>query len=108
MSAVPSSLGVVIPGAAPAAPAALAPAAATPAPPVWPRSAQAASVVLLLTVLGLLSWHVYGTQRRATRPTALEAGSMAFRVDLNRADRAQLLQLPGVGESLVRRIEDYR
>jgi competence protein ComEA len=29
-------------------------------------------------------------------------------VDLNRADRAQLLQLPGVGESLAQRIKEYR
>ncbi len=58
--------------------------------------------------MGSLTWHVYGMQRRAARPTALEPGSHAFRVDLNRADRAQLLQLPGVGEALATRIEDYR
>jgi competence protein ComEA len=29
-------------------------------------------------------------------------------VDLNRAERAELLQLPGVGESLANRIENYR
>jgi competence protein ComEA len=55
-----------------------------------------------------LTWHVYGMQRRAARPTALEPGSLAFRVDLNHADRAQLMQLPGVGEALATRIEEYR
>src|SRR5262249_50845953 len=31
-----------------------------------------------------------------------------YRVDLNRADRAELLQLPGVGENMAQRILDYR
>jgi competence protein ComEA len=62
----------------------------------------------VLAVLGLLTWHVYGSQRRAARPTALEPGSTAFRIDLNKADRAQLMQLPNVGEALARRIEEYR
>src|SRR2546422_9686452 len=104
MSVTPSTVGVVVPAVAPVAPA----AAAVPAAPTWPRSAQAASVVLILLVMGLLTWHVYGMQRIATRPTLLEAGAHVFRVDLNRADRAQLLQLPGVGEALVRRIEEHR
>src|SRR5437879_1172486 len=98
MSTTPSSLGVVVPAAAAAPPVSsgAVPKEAETAPSlVWPRSAQIASVTLLVTVLGLLSWHVYVMQRRATRPTALESGSLAFRIDLNRADRAQLLQLPG-------------
>ena len=105
MNAASSSTGVV--GPTTAVPLSTA-APTTVVPAVWPRSAQVASVVLVLTVVGLLTWHVYGRQRRAARPTALDAGSMAFRVDLNRADRAQLLQLPGVGEALVGRIEHYR
>ena len=111
MSAAPSTLGVVVATPAPSAPVAVVvppPPATTTVPPIWPRSAQVASVVLLLAVLGLLTWHVYGMQRRAARPTVLEPGSLAFRVDLNRADRAQLLQLPGIGEALVQRIEEYR
>jgi competence protein ComEA len=58
--------------------------------------------------LGLLGWHAYGLQRWGTRPTDLEPGAVLDRVDLNRADSAQLLQLPGVGEGLARRIEAYR
>jgi competence protein ComEA len=77
------------------------------APPAWPRSAQWATALLLALALGLLAWHAYGTLRSGTRPTTLEPDA-ADTIDLNRADRAQLLQLPGVGEGLARRIEAYR
>lgn len=81
----------------------------SPTPPAWPRTAQVAAAALLLAALALLGWHAYGAGRWGTRPTTLEAGAaQAFRIDLNRADRAQLLQLPGVGEGLAERIEDYR
>ena len=36
------------------------------------------------------------------------AGVPVYRVDLNRADHAALLQLPGVGDNLATRIEDCR
>src|SRR5207253_3002293 len=50
-----------------------------------------------------------GSMRWGPRPTRLEReAASAGRVDLNRADRAQLLQLPDVGESLAERIEEYR
>jgi competence protein ComEA len=82
------------------------PSVALPAePPVWTRSAQVATAVLLTAALGLLGWHVWAAQRRACRPTELAAGES--RLDLNRADRAALLQLPGVGEGLAQRIEEY-
>jgi competence protein ComEA len=79
------------------------------APPVWTPPAQAATALLLCLALGLLGWHAYAGHRRACRPALLESGGPAdLRIDINRADRAQLLQLPGVGDSLARRIEDYR
>jgi competence protein ComEA len=63
----------------------------------------------LLLALCLLGWHVYGSQRWGARPTILEPDVvLAYRLDLNRADRAQLMQLPGVGENLAQRIEKYR
>src|SRR5207249_1172653 len=47
--------------------------------------------------------------RWGTRPTELERGAgFSYRIDLNRAKRAELLQLPGVGENLAARIQDYR
>jgi competence protein ComEA len=85
------------------------PAARSPTPPAWPRGAQAALAALLLAALALLGWHTFGAGRWRARPTALEAdAALAYRIELNRADRPQLLQLPGVGEGLAGRIEDYR
>lgn len=91
---------------APATPSVALPAGV---PPVWTRPAQAATALLLCLALGLLAWHAYGSRRIACRPATLEPGGIHDRrIDLNRADHAQLLQLPGVGEALAKRIEDYR
>jgi competence protein ComEA len=56
----------------------------------------------------MLAWHIGAAGRWSTRPTTMETDAVAFRVDLNRADNTQLRQLPGVGESLARRIEENR
>jgi competence protein ComEA len=48
-------------------------------------------------------------QRWGSRPTDLDtSATLLTKLDLNRADHVQLLQLPGVGENLARRIETYR
>lgn len=81
----------------------------SPPAPAWPRSAQVAMAALLVLALGLLAWHAYTLQRWGTRPTTLEPDALQKeRLDLNRADRVQLLQLPGVGERLAGQIEAYR
>jgi competence protein ComEA len=72
------------------------------------RAAWSALAALLLLALGLLGYNFHTTLQRSARPTELESGSRQFAVDLNRADHAQLLQLPGVGENLATRIEAYR
>jgi competence protein ComEA len=80
-----------------------------PGSPTWPHAAQLAAALLLGAALALLGVHAWGYQRWASRPTDLDpAGATAYRVDLNRADRAELLQLPGVGPKLAARIEAYR
>src|SRR5438309_288016 len=76
------------------------------AAPAWPRSAQWATAALLVLALGLLVWHACAALRWGSRPTDREPE--AARIDLNHADRAQLLQLPGVGETTAERIEEYR
>src|SRR5713101_6335057 len=119
MDEAPSSLGVAAKLTAPPTsspePAQLVPAKESQKltispdnPRAWPRSAQGATALLLLLALGLLGWHVVSAQRWGARPTTLEADAVnSSRIDLNRADRAQLLQLPGIGETLARRIESY-
>ena len=88
---------------------------AGPAPPqadvlvAWPRTAQWAMAVLLVLATLLMALSSLGSMRWGARPTRLEReAASAGRVDLNRADRAQLLQLPDIGESLAERIEEYR
>ena len=119
MSVTPPSLGVAAPSSTPPAAAPAWPDAAqlpiVPAPrstanaATWPRPALWATVILLLVALCVLLWNVYASSRWATRPTTLEHGELqASRLDLNRADRVQLMQLHGVGETLATRIEAYR
>ena len=76
---------------------------------VWSKPVQAALAVLLLGVIVFISAHVLFGDLRDARPTELEAGSFPKAVvDLNRADRAVLRQLPEVGEALAGRIDEYR
>jgi competence protein ComEA len=108
-------LGVAVGPSAPQTSPEATPLTATPTAPVvvaatpWPRSAQAATALLLTLALGLLGWHVWNGQRWGSRPSELDLNAAATgRLDLNHADRAQLLQLPGVGAHTAERIEDYR
>lgn len=79
------------------------------AAPVWSRPAQGVTALLLLLVTALLGWHAWQTQRGSCRPAILESDALdSPSLDLNQADRAQLMQLSGVGENLARRIETYR
>lgn len=71
----------------------------------WPRSAQVAAAFLLGVALTLLALRCYEASSWAARPTE---PVLVYRIDLNRADRAELLQLPGVGDRLAGRIENYR
>ncbi|HTU17595.1 MAG TPA: ComEA family DNA-binding protein [Gemmataceae bacterium] len=77
--------------------------------PAWSRPAQAAAALFLLLALVLLGWHAWSAQRGRCRPAALETDALLSpSLELNQADHAHLLQLPGVGDNLARRIETYR
>src|SRR4051794_10346858 len=81
-------------------PAAAPPPATTDAP--VPRHTQMAALVLALAVTGLVSWRCCA-DHFATRPTDLHRDP-THRIDLNRATRAELMQVPGVGPQLADRI----
>lgn len=72
-------------------------------PPVWPRSAQLAAWCLMVLCVCLMGRHLFTMRAGSTRPT-----EVALHLDLNRADRTELRQLPGIGAALARRIEEYR
>lgn len=56
----------------------------------------------------LLAVQVCGSLRWGSRPTELTRGGLTYRIDLNSATRAELLQLPGVGDNLAQRIDERR
>jgi competence protein ComEA len=70
----------------------------------WPRSAQWTAAALLGAVLVLLCVQVFagwmGSRGAEPAPVIL--------LDVNRASRAELMQLPGVGPALAERIESHR
>lgn len=89
-----------------------APSLSTPAPtPPVPapadsarRSAQIALATFLAVLVGLLAFRGYGN-RLGFRPAE---SVTATRLDLNRADRAELEQVPSIGPKLAGAIDDYR
>lgn len=73
-------------------------------PSPWPRSAQWTTAVLLGVVLLVLGIQV----GKVGRDKATTDASSELLLDLNRATRAELLQVPGIGPALADRIVAYR
>src|SRR3989442_1639336 len=91
------------------------PASPIPAPPpapvapvrAWSHAVQSSLVVLVgSVVVGLVAHSVL--QGNVQRPAPWSGEPPLTRIDLNRAGRAELRLLPGVGEKLAERIEAYR
>lgn len=85
-----------------------APAPSPPQPDVlhaWPPAAQWATAFLLGVAGTLLVVHSFSYLRWTTRPTDHAIG---YQVDVNEAGRAELIQLPGIGNALAQRIEEHR
>jgi competence protein ComEA len=76
-----------------------------PSPPQRPDS-HLPLVLLAVAVLALLAYRGYGP-RLAARPTELQPVA-ANPVDLNTADKAELVQIPGIGPSLADAIVTHR
>lgn len=74
-------------------------------PPPTGRTAQLALAAVVAVFLGLLAVRGYGP-RFTSRPTEPVAAAAAL--DLNRADAAELEQLPGVGPRLAAAIDAHR
>src|SRR5262249_23019123 len=84
-----------------------------PSPPetvvACPPPAQGATMFLLGVACTLIVLHLAGSLRWNTRPTEQTSDRRtSYRLDLNRATRAELMQLPGVGKGFAERIENYR
>jgi competence protein ComEA len=82
--------------------------ATTPSPAEAPvsRRTQLAALALLLVMAGLIGWR-WISDRRGTRPTEMSR-DLTHRIDLNRASRAELMQVPGIGPQLAERIVSHR
>jgi len=75
----------------------------------WSKSAQWATAFLLGVAAASLLLQLLSSSRWWSRPADLEHGAVPrYRVDLNKADRAELQQLPGVGDHMADRIENTR
>ena len=80
-----------------------------PEPPVCARSTQRVIVILIAVSLLLIGWRWVG-DRWGARPTELkrDAAAVTHHVDINRANRTELMQLPGIGPSRADKILAYR
>jgi competence protein ComEA len=89
----------------PANPVPPAPAPPAPSPPAVepvPRRTQVAAFVVLVAIAALVGWR-WCADHLGTRPTEL-THDPTHRVDLNKATRSELMQVPGVGPQLAERI----
>lgn len=86
---------------------------APPDPPrdggeVWPPAARRLTALLAVAALALLAWRGYGLSRWSLRPAPIAREEWVAPIDINRAERADLRTIPGVGDKLADRIVAHR
>ncbi len=74
----------------------------------WPRNAQFALGILLCFVIVLLTIHASLISGFGLQPSTLKTGKSNFRLDINKATAAELMQLPDVGPKTAEMIIRYR
>lgn len=75
----------------------------------WPRSVQTAAGYLLGLATALVAYQIHSSGAWGARPSELQSPARAgYAIDVNQANSAELLQLPGVGPNLAGRIEAER
>jgi len=87
-----------------------------PAPPQTPAPSPArgdaftapVQLALLVAILGLVGFVAWQNVPRSTKQADERVAAEPVRIDINRADRGELMMLPGIGPSLADRILDYR
>lgn len=75
---------------------------------IWPLSAQKAAVLFIAIVAAFLGLDAWKSRPGGQPSSLLAGGAAAYRIDLNQASRAELAQLPGVGEVLAARLDTDR
>ena len=75
---------------------------------VWPPAARWLTALLAVVALVLLAWRGYGLSRWSLRPVPISREEWVAPIDLNRAERADLRNIPGVGDKLAERIVAHR
>lgn len=75
----------------------------------WSSPVQLALAFLLGIATTLIGIQSFGFWRWVGRPSDLDQKQIViYRVNLNQANRAELLQLPGIRDTLAERIEEHR
>src|SRR3954471_4230269 len=72
---------------------------------LFPAPVQAFLFLVLFALVGVVAWKSF---RKDVAGAEASASPSAIKVDVNRADRAELMLLPGIGPGLADRILDYR
>lgn len=78
-----------------------------PAPNVPPRTSQAVLAVLACLAMLVMLYRGYGHALRG-HPSVLDPAAVRYAVNLNTADKAELMQVPGVGPNLADAILHHR